>query len=221
MPLTNMMARFGPESDRRLVLCAHWDTRPWCDQDPDSSWHDDPVPGANDPGSGVAVLLELAELFAKRPPPATVELVFFDGEDQGRATVSEEFCLGSKYWAEAQPKGSVLGAFLFDMVGDRDLEISPERNSMQHAANLVSLVLEAARNTGARSFRDTPRYQLVDDHVRLLNVGIPAVDIIDFDYPSWHTHEDTPDKTSPESLAEVGRVAAWLAYKSPMVRGDR
>src|SRR6185503_7582752 len=102
-------------------LCAHWDSRPWCDQDPDSSFHDDPVPGANDAGSGVAVLLEMAELFSKKPPPVTVDLVFFDGEDQGRATASDEFCLGSLYWAQAQPPGSVAAAFLFDMVGDRDL----------------------------------------------------------------------------------------------------
>ena len=216
MQLTNLVGSYGPSTGKRLVLCAHWDTRPWCDQDPDTARHDVPVPGANDGGSGVAVLLEMAELFSRRPPPSPVDLVFFDGEDQGRPTEADEFCLGSKVWAARQPSGTVTAAFLFDMVGGRSLEIHPEQNSVRRAANLAALVLEAARRTGARSFRETPRHDLIDDHIRLLDAGIPAVDIVDFDYPAWHTHRDTPEQTSAASLAEVGRVAAWLAYQSPI-----
>ena len=104
------------------------------------------------------------------------------------------------------------------MVGDRDLQIYVERNSSLRASNLAALVVEAARATGGRSFHDEVRWGLVDDHVRLLDAGLPAVDIVDFDYPAWHTHRDTPDQVSAASLAEVSRVAAWLVYRSPLAR---
>lgn len=220
LELTNIIARFGPTGGHRIVLCAHWDSRPFCDQDPDSSHRLEPVPGANDGGSGVAVLLEVAELMKVKPPPVGVDLVFFDGEDQGRATQSEEFSLGARAYADRLSKGSPealpKAAFLFDMVGDRDLGIYPEVGSSERAANLVDLVGEAARATRASHFHDGPRYRLTDDHTRLLDAGIPAVDIIDFDYPAWHTHLDRPDQVSAESLAEVAGVAAWLVYRSPL-----
>jgi hypothetical protein len=102
------------------------------------------------------------------------------------------------------------------MVGDRDLDIQPETQSVEHASNLVDLVLEGAKATGARGFLPTPRFTLTDDHMRLLEAGIPAIDVVDFDYPAWHTHLDLPDRVSPASLAEVSRVAAWLVYSSPL-----
>jgi hypothetical protein len=222
LELTNIIGRFGPAPSpgaRRLVLAAHYDTRPWCDQDPDSARRDDPVPGANDAGSGVAVLLEVAEVLSRRAPRVTVDLVFFDGEDQGRAERPEEFCLGARGYARRLPDPRPTAAFIFDMVGDRDLGIHPERRSATEAANLVAMVLEGARATGARGFRTTPRYQLTDDHVPLLDAGVPAITIIDFDYPAWHTHRDTPDQVSAESLAEVARVALWLVEQSPLSRG--
>lgn len=222
LEVTNVIARFGPESGRRLVLCAHFDTRPWSDRDADTTMRSRPVPGANDGGSGVAVLLEVAELMSRRAPPTGVDLVFFDAEDLGRDDVPEEFCLGSKGYAARLPaKGDPsrpVAAFLFDMVGDRDLQIYVERNSSLRASNLAALVVEAARATGGRSFHDEVRWGLVDDHVRLLDAGLPAVDIVDFDYPAWHTHRDTPDQVSAASLAEVSRVAAWLVYRSPLAR---
>lgn len=218
MALTNLIGRFGPRTESRIVLCAHWDTRAVSDRDPDSTRRSDPVPGANDGGSGVAVLLEVAELMHQKPPPVGVELVFFDGEDQGEATRADQFCLGSRAYARGVPRGTVRAAFLFDMVGDRDLAIHPEVHSSRRAANLVAIVLEAARATGARHFHEQPRWELTDDHIPLLDAGIPAVDIVDFDYPAWHTHRDTPEQTSAESLAEVGRVAAWLVYRSPLAR---
>lgn len=222
LEVTNVIARFGPSSGRRLVLCAHYDTRPWSDQEPDSSHHDAPVPGANDGGSGVAVLLEVAELMAKRAPAVGVDLVFFDAEDLGTHGQPENFCIGSKGYAARLPAvgdpGRPTAAFLFDMVGDRDLQIFVERNSSVRAASLAALVLEAARATGARSFRDEVRWTLVDDHVPLLDAGLPAVDIIDFDYPVWHTRRDTPEMVSAASLAEVSGVAAWLVYRSPLAR---
>ncbi len=222
LPLTNLIARFGPESGRRIALCAHYDTRPWCDMDPDPLRRLLPVPGANDGASGVAVLLEVAELLHRRAAPIGVDLVFFDGEDQGEAGRPQDFCLGARgYAARLPPRGSdarPVAAFVFDMVGDRDLQIHPEVQSAARAANLSAMVLDAARATGARGFRSTPKYTLTDDHVPLLDAGLPAVDIIDFDYPAWHTHADRPDQTSPESLAEVARVAGWIVYRSPLAR---
>jgi glutaminyl-peptide cyclotransferase len=214
--LVNVIGHFGPAGKHRIVLCAHYDTRPWCDQDPDTSRRRDPVAGANDAGSGVAVLLEVAELMAKHAPPVAVDLVFFDGEDQGRAEHGEEFLMGSRGYAQRLGAPKPTAAFLFDMVGDRDLGIHPERRSAEEAANLVEMVLDGAKATGARGFLPTPRYRITDDHVPLLEAGVPAVDIIDFDYEAWHTHLDLPDQVSAASLAEVARVAAWLVYLSPL-----
>jgi hypothetical protein len=104
------------------------------------------------------------------------------------------------------------------MVSDRDPAIHPEMNSVQHASNLVDMVLEGAKATGARGFRTAPRYTLTDDHIPLIEAGLPTADLIDFDYPAWHTHLDLPDQVSAASLAEVARLAAWLVYRSPLAR---
>jgi len=221
MALTNVIGHFGAAAApgaRRIVLAAHYDSRPWSDQDPDSSHRADPVPGANDGASGVAVLLEVAERMAKHRPKVAVDLVFLDGEDQGRPEHAEEFCLGARGYARRLPDPRPTAAFVFDMVGDRDLGIHPEQRSAKEAANLNALVLEGARATGARGFRDAPRYLLTDDHVPFLDAGVPAVDIIDFDYEAWHTHRDQVDQVSAESLAEVARVAAWLVEQSPLAQ---
>jgi Zn-dependent M28 family amino/carboxypeptidase len=197
---------------------AHWDSRAAADLDPDPSRRTQPVPGANDGASGVAVLLELAEALHRQPPAVGVELVFFDGEDQGEATRPEQFCLGSRYYARHLAPPRPVAVFVADMVGDRDLCIYPERNSLAHAANLVALVSEGARRTGAHGFHGEPRHTLFDDHVPFLEQGIPAVDVIDFDYAYWHTTADTPDKVSAQSLAEVSRVLLWVVYRSPLSR---
>lgn len=220
LPLENVIGRFGPRAPggRVLVLAAHYDTRPWCDRDPDSARRAEPVPGANDGGSGVAVLLEVGELLSRRPPAVAVDLVFFDGEDQGRPAQPEEYSLGAKGYAARLGDARPTAAFVFDMVGDRELNIHPEQRSAEQAANLVALVLEGARATGARGFHAQPRHRVTDDHVPLLEAGVPAVDIIDFDYAAWHTHRDLVDQVSAESLAEVARVAAWLVYSSPLAR---
>jgi glutaminyl-peptide cyclotransferase len=222
LPLTNFIGRFGPSGGRRIALCAHYDSRPWCDEDPDTSMRHVPVQGANDGGSGVAVLLEMAELLHGRAPPVGVDLVFFDGEDLGTRERPGDFCLGSKGYASRLPAAGAperpVAAFLFDMVGGRDLKIYAERNSSARAANLVALVSTAAHATHATGFHDEARWTIVDDHIPLNDAGLPAVDILDFDYPAWHTHRDTPDQLSAASLAQVGRVAAWILYTSPLSR---
>lgn len=222
IPLVNVIARFGPTSGRRIALYAHYDTRPWSDSSHDPAEHDTPVPGANDGGSGVAVLLEIAELMKKQPPKVGVDLVFFDGEDLGRPTEPDEYCRGSLGYARRlPPRGDAtrpIAGFLFDMVGDRDLGIWDEGNSAVRATNLVELVHEAARATGAKHIHEGIKYTLIDDHVPLLDAGLPTVDLIDFDYPAWHTPRDLPDQVSAESLAEVSRVAAWIVYRSVLAK---
>ena len=222
LELANLIGHFGPAGGRRIALCAHWDSRPWCDEDPDTSYRNVPVPGANDGGSGVAVLLEVAEVMQRQAPPVGVDLVFFDGEDLGTRSQPEHFCLGSKGYAARLPaEGDAarpVAAFLFDMVGDRDLGIYAERNSSDRAANLVALVMAGARVTGAHAFHSEVRWTIVDDHMPLNDAGLPCVDVLDFDYPAWHTHRDTPDQVSAASLAQVAGVANWLVYRSPLAR---
>jgi Zn-dependent M28 family amino/carboxypeptidase len=192
------------------------------DRDPDPARQGEPVPGANDGASGVAVLLEVAEALAKRPPKVAIHLVFFDAEDLGAALAPQEFCLGSKLYASKLPPAGdpsrPRAAVLFDLVGDRDLNIHPERNSAERAANLVAIIGTAAKATGAKRFHDDPKYPVTDDHLPLLDAGIPAADVIDLDYDAWHTTRDLPDRVSAESLAEVSRVAIWLATRSAFSR---
>ena len=157
-----------------------------------------PVPGANDGASGVAVLLEVAELMSRRPPPVAVDLVFFDGEDLGSAGAPEGVlprlaALRRGLWPAARSRARRSCS---TWSGTGTCEIHPEVQSAERAANLVALVLEGARATGATAFRRDPRHAITDDHVPLLEAGVPAVDIIDFDYPAWHTHRDLPDQTS-------------------------
>jgi hypothetical protein len=217
----NLRARFAAATPgaRRIVLAAHYDTRPWCDQDPDSTQHGHPLPGANDGGSGVAVLLEVGELLAARKAPVEVELVFFDAEDQGRETHADEYSRGARGYARRIGNDRPAGAFVFDMVGDKDLNIYPESFSSSRAANLVEMTWDGARAVKASGFREGIGHAITDDHLPLLDAGIPTIDIIDFDYPAWHTRSDTPDQVSPASLAQVARVAAWLVYDSPLARG--
>jgi len=221
-PLENVIARFGPAQGRRIALLAHYDTRPWSDKDPDISRRGEPLPGANDGGSGVAVLLEVAELLHVRAPAVGVDLVFLDGEDLGRPEAPDDYCRGSKGYARRLPaKGDAarpVAGFVFDMVGDRDLGIWDEGYSASRATNLVDVVHEAARATRASHFHEGVRHTLIDDHIPLLEAGMPAVDIIDFDYAAWHTMADTPEQVSAESLAEVARVAAWIVFSSSLAR---
>jgi len=224
LPVVNVLAHWPAAggSQRRVLLCAHWDSRPWSDQDPDSTHWSDPCPGANDAGSGVAVLLEVAECLARKRAPVAVDLGFWDAEDLGRSTRPDEFSIGARGYAKrlppvADPRRPVA-AFLFDMVGDRDLDIWVENQSQESASNLVSMVLEAAHETGGVHFHAAVGYTITDDHVPLLEAGLPTVDVIDFNYAAWHTRRDLPDQVSAASLAEVSRVAAWLVYRSPLAR---
>jgi hypothetical protein len=211
LPLRNFVARFNPGASERLLFLAHWDTRPISDG-PTSRDSAAPVPGANDGGSGTAVLLGVAAALHRARPSVGVDLLFVDGEDYGIFSAEADVLIGSKYYASHQPPGPLpLYAVLFDMVGDRDLQIYQEGNSLLGAPEVVSLVWKVAARAGhGNVFLATPRHTLTDDHVSLQARGIRAIDVVDFDYPYWHTPDDTPDKVSAASLQMVGEVALAL-----------
>ena len=213
----NFIGRFRPEARERVPLLAHWDTRPHADQSRNLAEQQLPVPGANDGASGVAVLLGVADVLAATPPSVGVDLLFVDGEDFGQFTMPDgslgaDVLLGSRYFASTLADADVpLYAVLFDMVGDADLQIFQEGYSIARAPEIVNRVWSVARDLGYDDvFQPTGRYTLTDDHVPLLDRGVRAIDVIDYDYPPWHTVTDTPDKVSARSLKIVGDVAVAL-----------
>lgn len=211
---SNIIGRFQPEKQDRLLLCAHWDTRPWADEDPDPANHQKPVLGANDGASGVAVLLHLAELFAEHPPRPGIDIVFFDAEDAGSHNQNHTWALGSAAFArEYAHSFHPRYAILLDMIGDADLNIYQEAYSVRYARPLVNKIWDKAAELGINVFIPEVGYMVYDDHIPLLQAGIKAIDIIDFDYTFWHTIQDTPDKCSPASLEAVGRVVAAVVYE--------
>jgi glutaminyl-peptide cyclotransferase len=216
--LTNIIASFKPQAKERLLLCAHWDTRPRADQDEAPDRRNQPIIGANDGASGVAVLLELASLMKEHPPEIGVDIVFFDGEDYGMEGDLANYLLGSKYFARNKP-GNYVPRFgiLLDMVGDIFLEIPKEVNSVKYAPDIVDLVWRKAKELGISQFVDSIGEQIHDDHLPLNEAGIKTINIIDFNYPDftnrfWHTHSDLPNECSAESLGAVGSVVTHVVY---------
>ena len=217
--ICNLVVSVGPRGGERLWLGAHFDTRPIADRDPDPARREDPILGANDGGSGVAVLLHLLELVATHPPQRGVDFIFFDGEDAGRPRDPDSYCLGSQHLARTwRDMGSPLcegkprGLILLDMVGERDLRIPMERFSLVRAPAWTREVFARAQRLGLAAFVAEPGPAVIDDHEPFLRVGVPAVDLIDFDFPQWHTHADTPDICAPESLRQVGELVVDLIY---------
>jgi Zn-dependent M28 family amino/carboxypeptidase len=186
-------------------LGAHYDTRIFADNDPDPSNHSLPVPGANDGASGVAILLELARVLPEDSVP--VWLVFFDAEDNGRID-TWDWILGSTEFVEnnpVQPQAVVI----VDMIGDADLNIYKEKNSNSELTNEIWNIAKSLEYDSV--FFPEYKHSMIDDHTPFLRAGIPAVDIIDFDYPYWHTLQDTPDKVSGASLQAVGEtLQVWV-----------
>jgi hypothetical protein len=218
---TNVVAsaRGTRGEERRIMLCAHWDTRPFADRDPDPANRHRPIVGANDGASGVGVLLEMARLLKERPPAVSVDIVLFDLEDMGTDSAlvdprsRDPFCIGSRHFATSNPSYRPLFGILLDMVGKRDLRIRKEAHSLAHAPQIVEKVWAAARRLGATAFLDERGPAVEDDHLPFLQRGIPVIDLIDLDYPFWHTLQDTPDKCSPESLQQVGDVLVEVIYR--------
>jgi glutaminyl-peptide cyclotransferase len=215
--LTNLLARYRPGDEERILLLTHWDTRPLSDQAPDPADRDKPVPGANDGGSGTAVLLHLAELMSSAPPPHGVDLLFVDGEDYGPGT--QDMFMGSTYFAALMPRPLPWRyGLLLDMVGDLDPRFPIEGYSADYAPLLAQEIWQVAHDLGfALFFPASVGSRVLDDHVPLNKAGLPTVDLIDFEYGPdnslWHTPQDIPGNTSPETLQKVGEVVTELVYR--------
>ena len=209
-PIQNVIAYRGDEQPK-IILAAHYDTRMVADNDPDPAKMTDPVLGANDGASGVAVLLELGRVLPENSLP--IWLVFFDAEDNGRIE-GWDWILGSRAFVDEldfRPEAVVI----VDMIGDADQNIYIERNSNPE---LTKEIWDIAAELGyEENFIPEPKYSILDDHTPFLQAGIPAIDIIDFDYPYWHTTNDTVDKVSAESLAAVGNtLQKWIIRRSDL-----
>ncbi len=212
---TNLLASFGPpDSTEQWLLAAHWDTRPIADHDPDPSRVAEPISGANDGGSGVAVLLHLAELMAAQPPPVRVDIALFDLEDLG-AIDGQPYSIGAHQFVADHPDYRPDGGILLDMVCDRELSIPRERYSQRYAGKLQDRLWALAAQLGLSAIVERPGGAVSDDHLAFLRAGIPMVNLIHYPFPaSWHTHADTLAQCSATSLAQVGELVSAFIYSA-------
>jgi hypothetical protein len=215
--LANVIVEWHPERKERVLLCAHYDTRPLPDQDPDPTLRRSGVfVGANDGASGVAVLMELAHLMPKFDGAIGVDFLLVDGEELVYVEERDPYFLGSTWFAREYvrqpPPHKYRCGVLLDMVGDSDLQVYQERFSVtwRDTRPIVRDIWATAARLGVKEFVPRAKYTVRDDHLPLRNEGkIPTCDLIDFDFPYWHTTRDTPQRCSPASLAKVG----WVVYE--------
>jgi len=229
LPARNIIAHINPSNPDRILLCAHWDSRPWADNDPDEKNHHTPILAANDGASGVAIMLEICRLLQKEPVKVGVDLICFDAEDLGtplwaedRIGSSDTWCLGSKLWAERAMMDGYKARYgvLLDMVGGFGASFYREGISLQLAQPIVNFVWQLAGQLGYRQFfplKDAG--YITDDHINVNDAGVPCIDIIPHysDGPSsfgptWHTLKDTPENIDPNVLEAVGQTLTQLIY---------
>lgn len=228
----NIIAQFMPEKKKRVMLCAHWDSRPWADSDPDVSKHRTPILGANDGASGVGVLLEMARLFAVTPPEIGVDVIFFDAEDYGthnadddpaRETMDHSWALGSQYWSRRPHKDGYNARYgiLLDLVGAPGSTFYKEGISLHYAEDIVDKIWNAAQKTGhGKFFINEKGGYVTDDHYYVNEfLGLPCVDIINYDNDSengfgkyHHTLKDDMNWIDRESLRAVGETVLAVIY---------
>lgn len=208
-PFTNIAGRFKGKGEKWILLGTHYDTRLWGDMDHEEAARGRPIEGANDGGSGTAVLLEVARVLQAHPPDIGVEIVFFDGEDYGRPG-SPDYFLGSKdmakNWEALYPGPRPACAVILDMVGDAEFRLWRDEPCERSHPWLNALLWKAGSEMGASPFVGSPLRGVTDDQTALMGVGIPATLLIDFEYSPWHTSHDTIDKCSAKSLGVTGRV---------------
>jgi hypothetical protein len=213
--MANMVISWHPERKRRVILCSHYDTRPIADQEPDPRKWREPFVSANDGGSGVALLMELAHHMKELKTEVGVDFVLFDGEEYVFNARTDEYFFGSKEFAKQHRKNRAkpryVGAVLLDMIGGKNAHFPVEQHSFISAGRLVEELWSIAKelNCSAFEYREGP--EVLDDHLALNEAGIPTVDIIDFEYKHWHRLTDVPENCSGESLKQVVRVlAVWM-----------
>ena len=223
----NIISSFNPSKGNRIMLCSHWDSRPFADQD--SVRKNEPIDGANDGASGVGILIEIARQLSIAKPDLGVDIIFFDIEDYGQPENSgypdmdDSYCLGSQYWSQHlhTPNYFARYGILLDMVGATNATFTQEGTSMRYAENETGMVWKTARDLGYGSYFLTEKTNpIVDDHYYINQmVQIKCIDIIHYDYntPShfwkhWHTHGDTIDKIDKNSLKAVGQTLLQVLF---------
>jgi hypothetical protein len=215
--MANLIVSWFPERKRRVILCAHYDTRPIADQEPDPRKWRSPFLSANDGASGVALLMEMANYIKDVKTPVGVDFVLFDGEEYifNPAVDGDRYFFGSEYFAkmyrQERPAKRYVAGVLFDMIGGKNAQFPVEQNSAFLANSLVQDLWHIAADQKCAAFKNEWGAEVRDDHLALNKAGIPTVDIIDFSYPHWHRLTDLPENCSGDSLRQVARVIkAWL-----------
>lgn len=220
LPIYNVIASFNPDVKKRILLCAHWDTRPFADED--TKDQDKPIDGANDGGSGVGVLIEIANQLKQNPVELGVDIVLFDTEDYGKSGYADSYALGSQYWGKEAKKSGYKAEYgiLLDMVGAKNALFYQEGLSRKHAQHVLDKVWKAANSAGQSSFFSyEPVSELTDDHKYVMfYTGIPTIDIIQFERFNgfgsfWHTHDDNMDIISKRTLKAVGQTVLQVLYQ--------
>ena len=225
----NIIASFKPEAKNRVLLCAHWDSRPFADHDPDKNNHDTPIDGANDGASGVGVLLEIARQLSIDPPPTGIDIIFFDVEDYGEpqdyiTDKQDNWALGSQYWSKNPHQAYYTAKYgiLLDMVGSYDPTFTLEMTSMYYAPDIMKTVWETAHSIG---YRDYFLYEqtgaINDDHLYINEIiKIPTIDIIHYEpntnshfFEYWHTVNDNIECIDKETLKIVGQTVLTVIYR--------
>ncbi len=226
--IKNIIGEYNPDSKKRILLFAHWDTRPFADQDNKNMTK--PILGANDGASGVGVLIEVARQLSIKKPAIGVDIIFFDAEDYGQPSSgmiqsqSESWCLGSQYWANNPHKVGYRAEYgiLLDMVGSTNAYFTQESISMRYAPSIVQKIWNNAKILGYSNYfvNKQTTFVGVDDHQYINEIlGIPSIDIIHYDrasgnfHPTWHTHNDNMDVIDKATLSVVGEVLLYTIYQ--------
>jgi len=211
--LINVTASFSVGREPRILLAAHYDTRPWADEDPDSTKWLQPVPGAVDGACGAGILLEIARAVGARDPgDVGVDVVFFDGEDYGRSGDYTYYLIGSQYFAGASAGYRPAAVILIDMVGGVGTKVRREALSDQKARPVMDWVFARAGSLGLTYFESTPGAPMYDDHVPLQQVGMPAINLFGYGYKAWHTLADDLSQLDRDAIQQVGTLLTSLIY---------
>ncbi len=228
LDMKNIIGIFNPEAKTRILLCSHWDSRPYADNDPDPSNHRTPINGVNDGASGVGILLEAARQFSLKAPSVGVDILLLDGEDYGapqdvKSETEDDWALGSQYWSKNPHKPAYSARFgiLLDMVGAKGATFTLEGTSQYFAPDIENKVWNIASTIGYSSYFSPEKTNpITDDHVYINEIRqVPTIDIIQYDpttksgfYKYWHTLQDNLDNIDKQTLMAVGQTVVTTVY---------